>query len=249
MRAGSTLTASPITRRQFFVWLILLSLSALLAGAGMTYWLLAHYTAHLPLQNQTLNVAMPPDLPVRVDVINAGAADVATDPAPSESGIPVRLNETLNLKVSFDSMVPLRMEVRYHGEIPVKTTVPLNTTVSTRVLGVPLNLPVQGEIPLELKLPVDLKIPIDQPVRLRFTAPLSAQIDQVVHIPLRARLDARIQFADPIIPITVREAELGLPLNALSLSGPPLFGDAIVTLGPIAASTTDKNLPSVQGKN
>lgn len=203
------------------------------AGAAGAYWMLARYTAHVPLRDQSLEAILPPDLPVRVEVLSAQGA-AGAEGSDDAQGVPVRLHETLHLNADFDAEVPLRMTVHYRGEIPVKAQVPVNTQIQTRVLGIAMTLPIQGAIPLDLKLPVDLVIPVNQAVRLKFSAPVTARVDQVVHIPLRAELDTRIRFTDATIPIRVRRAELELPLKRLSLSGPALVGGGLWTFGPLA---------------
>jgi hypothetical protein len=212
---------SPI---RLIVLLLCVALAATAVGAFGAWWLTSNYTARVPLRDQSLQATLPQDLPLRVEVLRAGG----------DAGVPVRLKETLRLHVDFDAQVPLQFEVRYRGEIPIKTRLPLNTEVKTRVLGIPMTLPIQGSIPLDLQLPVDLRIPIRQPVRLKFSAPLTARVDQVVHIPLRAELETRAHFTDATIPITVREAELELPLNQLSLTGPAPIGSGRWTFGPLA---------------
>lgn len=212
---------------------------AAIAGAAMTGFVLVNYSARLPLRNQSLHAQMPPDLPVRVEVLGAQGVDDSG----SDEGVPVRLNETLQLQASFDAQVPLAMNVRYQGSIPVKANVPVNTEVTTRILGIPMTLPIEGTIPLDLSLPVDLDIPVKQTVRVKFSGPVSARIDQVVRIPLRAQLDTRIRFTDATIPITLRAADLEVPLGSLSLTGPTLLGAGTWTLGPVRNAAVE-NAPS-----
>lgn len=175
--------------------------------------------ARVSLAGQTLNVAMPADLPVDVEVIEAGPPRLPEPASSSASGVPVRLKETLSLVAHIDARVPLKTTVRYVGRIPIKASVPLNATVRTTVLGIPITAPVRGEMPIDLQLPVDLSIPIDQPIHLKLDAPITATIDQVVHIPLRANLKTRISFADASIPVGVTPSELTLPLAKIRLTG------------------------------
>jgi hypothetical protein len=230
-QARSLFAARPPSWKGIISLLLLTAVIAAAVGALIATLVVSGFTAHVPLLDQRLNIVMPPDLPVQVEVLQAGAPGAPPD---ASTGVPVRLNETLKLNVDFDTMVPLRMNVRYRGSIPVKTDIPINTQVRTRVLGVTMTLPIEGSIPLNLSLPVDLNIPIDQLVRLKFSAPLSGRINQIVHIPLRASLEARIRFADPLIPITVRQTELALPLRDLWLSGPTPLGGTPWKLGPMA---------------
>lgn len=188
---------------------------ALLSGAGGAWWVLHNGMAVVPLHDQALQAQLPADLPVSVSVLQGRGPGADDD----SRGIPVRLNETLKLNVDFDTEVPLSLTVRYQGTIPVNTMVPIDTTMDTRVLGIPMTLPINGEIPLDLDLPVDLTIPISQPVRLAFTAPITARVDQVVHIPLQAELETRIHFGDTPLPLRLQHSVLALPLDRLWLTG------------------------------
>lgn len=205
--------AAPARWRRIIAFLFLMTLFSALAGAAAAIYLIRHLTAHVPLHDQPLKIVMPDSLRVQVRL---AAGDSPEGVAP---GVSVRLNEELKLEVAFDTLVPLKLNVRYRGEIPVRANIPIKTNVTTRVLGVEMTLPIEGSIPLDLSLPVDLNIPIDQQVRLKFTAPVTARIDQDLHIPLGASLDARVQFEDPRIPVMVEDSELALPLRDLRLSG------------------------------
>ncbi len=204
----------PARWRRVVALLVLLTVLAAAAGAIAATFVVSRFTAYVPLDDQQLKIVMPDQLPVQVELL--------ADSTDAQPGVPVRLNERLKLEVAFDTMVPLKLTVNYRGAIPVRADIPINTTVRTRVLGVEMELPIEGSIPLDLSLPVDLAIPIDQSVRLKFTAPVTAQIDQLVHIPLRATLDAKVRFDDPRIPVTVEDTQLALPLRDLRLGGPGL---------------------------
>lgn len=206
-------------------WL-LSSLLMVAAGAGGAWWLLAHGIVHVPLHDQPMAVRLPDNLPVQVEVLQVRAADGGLS-----SGLPVRLNETLHLDVELDTEVPLELIVRYQGEIPVQTAVPVDTTMQTKVFGAPLELPVKGSIPLDLNLPVDLTIPIRQPVRLKFSAPITAHVDQTVNIPLSGTLDTRVRFDGTPISLHVSDSELALPLDRVWLSE----GDGGWRIGPLAS--------------
>ena len=187
----------------------------LLAAAALaSAWWLGRASIHVPLDGQQMRVRIPDTLPVRVEVLDARGLKARLD----ARGIPVRLNEQLNLNVKFDTDVPLKLTVRYQGQIPVQAEVPVDTTMETRLLGVSMRLPVKGRIPLDLSLPIDLTIPIEQPVRMKFSAPITAHIDQTVHIPLKAELDARIRFGEAPIALTVENSEFVLPLSAIDLN-------------------------------
>lgn len=189
---------------------VLLALACLLASA----WMLGRASVRVPLDGQRLQVRLPDTLPVQVDVIDARALSAGDA---KNRGVPVHLDETLRLDIAVDPEVPLALTVRYQGQIPVRTQVAVDTTMETRVLGLPMQLPVKGTIPLELDLPVDLTIPIRQPVRLQFEAPVTARLDQTVHIPFKAGLDAHIRFGDAPIALTIADGEFHLPVKAIGL--------------------------------
>lgn len=211
-------------RSRALVPLLLLGLLLMAAGAGGAWWVLSNGIAHVPLHDQSMAVRLPDGLPVRVEVLQAASA----------GGMPVRLNETLKLNIELDTEVPLELTVHYQGEIPVRAEVPVDTDIQTQVFGMPMELPIQGTIPLNLNLPVDLTIPIRQPVRLQFSAPITAHVDQIVNIPLSGILDARLRFEEErLIPLRIDDSELALPLDRVWLSG----RDPDWRVGPLTADT------------
>lgn len=200
------------------VWLALLL--AVLVGIAVgialgSAWVMERASVQVPLHGQQMQARITDTLPVHVEVLDARGMSAKGD----KRGIPVRLNETLRLDVDFDTEVPLALTVRYRGQIPVQAQVPVDTVMDTRVMGIAMSLPVKGNIPLDLSIPIDLTIPIEQAVRLKFTAPITARVDQTVHIPLKAELDARIRFGDVPIALRVEDSALDLPLRNLRVLG------------------------------
>jgi hypothetical protein len=197
------------------------------AGAGTAYWLLSRYTLHLPVQAQRLQVQLPADLPVEVEILPQAAAD-----APLQA-IPVRIDERFRTLVRVDTQVPVRMTVPFRGEVPVDITLPLKTRVKTRVLGIEMELPVEGRIPLQFNLPVDLSIPIDQTLPMRFDLPVTTRINQTVNVQVPTQQAARIRLREARLDVTVNDSEIAVPLAWLWLVGPGRDGEPAPQLGPL----------------
>lgn len=237
--AGTYRTSVSSLARQLGLILLVLAV-CLAAGAGGAYWVLARYSVHVPLHEQALQVSMPDDLPVSVEVVGAGDIGAAVA---DERGVPVRLDEYLDVNVMVDTEVPVNTEVHYRGSLPVKARIPVDTQMKTQLMGMDVMVPVQGTIPVDLALPVDLRIPINQAVKFKFTAPVRARVNQTVYIPVRAKLAARIRFDDPSLQIMVRQAQLALPLDQIWLTGPSPFGRGERALGPLSADTAPVPTP------
>jgi hypothetical protein len=210
-------TGGHVSWRDLLLFLLLVIAVSAAAGGATTWWLLAHFTARVPLANQAVALKLPPDLPVRVRITGAEVDDSAAGGPAETRTIPVRLRQRLRMKATIDSQVPVKTVVPYKGEIPVSTTLHLDTRIRTRVLGIPMTLPVKADVPLDLRLPVDLRIPVDQVVHLKFTTPVTADIDQVVQVPVPAVLDSRISFLDEPLRLRILEGELRLPLDRFSI--------------------------------
>lgn len=202
------------------------------AGAGAAYWVMLRYTLHLPLDTQRLQVRLPEQLPVEVEILPQETPGADTESLPLRE-FPVRISDNFKTVVRVDTRVPVRMKVPFHGEVPVNITVPVNTRVRTRVLGISMELPIEGQIPLQFRLPVDLVIPIDQILPMKFDLPVSTRIDQTVNVRVQARQAARIRMHDPSLSVTLQGGEFAVPLSWLSLTAPADNGDPS-RLGPLA---------------
>jgi hypothetical protein len=209
-------TAAVSWRGLLLVLLFLVVLSAA-AGAGAAWWVMLRFTLHLPLQPQQVEVRLPEDLPVQVEVAPQDPDSAADVPMQS---FPVRVNDTFRTVVRVDTRVPVRMRVPFRGEVPVNLDLPINTRVKTRVLGLPLEVPVEGVIPLRFSLPVDMVIPIDQVIPMKFDLPVRTHIDQTVRVQVQTRQTARIHLHDPTLAVTLQAGEIAVPLSWLSLVGP-----------------------------
>jgi hypothetical protein len=218
-----------VSWRGLLLALLLLVLLSAAAGAIGASWVLRYFTLHMPLQAQQVQVLLPDELPVAVEVVPQEAVAEAGTPTQE---FPVQVNDTFRTVVRVDTRLPVRMDVPFRGEIPVNLDLPVNTKVRTRVLGIPLELPVEGEIPLRFKLPVDLVIPIDQVLPMKFDLPVSTRINQTVNVRVRTQQLARIRLDDPRLSVILQSGEIAVPLSWLSLVGPG--NGAPAQLGPLA---------------
>ncbi len=213
--------------------LALVAVLAGTAGAGAAYWLLSRYTLHLPVQAQRLQVNLPGELPVEVEIQPQAATDGDT-----LQEIPVQIDEQFRTQVRVDTQIPVRMTVPFRGEVPVNITLPLDTRVRTRVLGMNLELPIQGQIPLRFSLPVDLSIPINQTLPMRFDLPVTTRIRQTVGVKVPTQQTARIRLRDPRLEVMVSDSEIAVPLAWLWLAGSGQDAGDLPQLGPLRAPTT-----------
>lgn len=218
--------------RSLLLALALFAVISAATGAGVAYWILMRYTLHLPLQTQRLNVILPEQLPVEVEILSQDEVTATGDDIALRE-FPVQINDYFKTVVRVDTQLPIRMTVPFHGEVPVNLTLPLDTKVKTRVLGINMELPIKGEIPLRFNLPVDLLIPIDQTLPMKFDLPVNTHINQMVNVKVRTQQAARIRLRDPNLAVTVQEGEISVPLSWLSLVAPASNGEA-QQLGPLA---------------
>ncbi len=203
-------------------------------AAGTAYWVIKRYTLHMPLDNQRLNVQLPEQLPVEVEILQQDNA-VMTD-ASEMRAFPVLIDENFRSRVRVDTRVPIRMNVPFKGEVPVDITVPVDTTVKTRVLGINMELPITASIPLRFNLPVDLVIPIEQTVPMHLDLPVNTHIKQQVTVRVQTRQAARIRLQEPVLEVDLQGSEIAVPLSWVSLTAPANNGNP-VTLGPMREET------------
>lgn len=119
-------------------------------------------------------------LPVTVDV---------------DQKIPIHLDEPLEVPVELHTKVNVDSEVELDADVPIRTELPIETKVQTQVLGLgSISIPIRARVPIDVVVPVKGRTRIkvtDMPIDLTKVAVgrLSA-----IEIPVRARLQARIDL-------------------------------------------------------
>lgn len=215
----------------------LILLGAMAGGALIGWWLFNHMDAHLLLQDQAVTIRLPKpvqvqaEVPQGLDVLLHGK--LATT-VPIDQSITVPISDTLHVVADFDHDVPIKMTVPIHQSIPVDQVIHVDSKVDVVVLGHTIRLPVKGDIPVMAQVPVSLDVPVDQSVRLRFSAPIDARLNQSLHVPVKTNVSTTIALSGQLhVPVqsaiqasvtiagpldaVLTHADLKLPLHTLSL--------------------------------
>lgn len=208
-------------------------------GGGMLagLWVFRNIDARLLLVDQPASVIIPEPIEVSADVLDNLDIDIDTSittTVPVDQRVSIPINETLKVMATFDSEVPIRMNVPLNDSILIDQVLDVDTVLKAELLGDTHDLPVRGKIPVKARVPVKLNIPIDQMVRLQFTAPVEARLKQALDVPLKvdiaATIPIRSQMSVPVksalkakvtIPepadIVIVRSDLRLPLRTLVL--------------------------------
>jgi hypothetical protein len=221
-------------------WIPAVLLIAAGGGALIAWFVISRVDLTLMLRDQLAMVVIEQDLmaTARVkDRLDLHLDETIKTQVPVDQPVTIPLDDTLNIIVHFDGEIPLKMDVRLQDSIPLEQVVELDTVVEAYLpeLGSTLKIPLRGKVPINTMVPVDLMVPINQPVRLKFTTPVTARIKQDLTVPLRTVIDAEVPIdaslkvpvlnelqARIIMPTTpsravITEADLTLPLRTLRL--------------------------------
>ncbi|MGH8456743.1 MAG: hypothetical protein ACRETW_06535 [Stenotrophobium sp.] len=216
---------------------LIILIGAICGGMLAGVWVFRNIDARLALKNQAATVVLPEPINVSADVLNN--LDILlntsiTTTVPIDQRIKVPINDTLHVIASFDSDVPIKMNVPLHQFIVINQLLDVDTVVKANLLGDTHDLPLRGKIPVYAKVPVDLNIPVDQMVHLKFTAPITARLKQALDVqlkadiattipihsemsvPVKSALQATITVPEPV-NIIITDADLRLPLHTLRL--------------------------------
>lgn len=214
-----------VSWRGLLIYHLLFLMIAAGSGAFGAYWLITRYDLKIPVSNQSVMIDLPEELQVDVELMEMSTLTKEELAEKDMVMLPLRLSDSLDLEVNIDTMLPLKMTVPYKGSMPVRTMIPVDTVVRTKLLGMPLEMPVQTVVPVDTYVDVDVNIPINQQVPLKFNAPVRAHIDQLVHIPIPAKQQARIRMEKAEMPITIQDSEFVMPLSGVGLRKPDAEGD------------------------
>jgi len=216
-------------------------LIAVVLGIAVAWWVLSNFSANLSLKDQPAIVQVVKSAPVKAEVLNN--LDILlkgnlTTVVPVNQEVTLPIKDTLNVMATMDNDIPIKMNVAIHDKILISQEVPVDTKVEVNVMGVKIRLPVRGNIPIKMEVPIDLNVPVNQPVRMKFTAPVAVKLQQDLRVPLktdiattiplnsqmsvpvREPLDALVTIPEPLDTIITR-ADLKLPLKTLGFSRNP----------------------------
>ncbi len=220
------------------IFFLAILLGAVAGGAVAGWWVFRNVDARLVLKDQPATVLLPEPLAVTADVLNDLSIEIDTSittTVPVDQRVKIPVEETLRVNASFDSEIPIKMNVPVKDYIVIDQLLDVNTVVKADLLGDTHDLPLRGKIPVKARVPVNLNIPVDQMVHLKFTAPVEAKLKQALDVPLKAdiaatipirskmnvpvksALQANIVVPDPA-PVVITEADLRLPLRTLRLN-------------------------------
>lgn len=219
---------------------LLLWAVVVLAGAAVGASLVFHHVireleARLLVTDADLLAYVDQTLEVDASVLNAldiQLNETVSTRVPVDTLLSVPVEEALVLDAVFDAVVPIRVDVPVNDVILLEQEVELDTTVEADLLGETFQLPLRGRFPIRAEVPVSLLVPIDQPVRLRFTAPIKARLRQKLAVPLQTEIVAEVPLQTamsvpvlndvmvtvdipraPPLPIRLQYADLLIPVG------------------------------------
>ncbi len=227
-------------RGALMLWLVLLAvlIGAAAGGALVALWVFRNVDARLLLSNQPAKITIDEKLQVTaraLDNLNIRLDDTIQTKVPVNQIITVPVKEQLNVVADFDGTIPIKMDVKVRDQIVLDQVLDLNAVIDAELLGDKLKLPIRGKVPVKAIVPVSLDIPVNQPVRLKFSAPVGVRVQQALTVPLVTVIDAAIPIqADLSVPVrsdipaeavftrdpidaTIVESDLRLPLRTLRL--------------------------------
>lgn len=200
------------------LWVILLALliGAVIGGALVGIWVFSNVNARLVIANERAKVIadepfrasarVTEDLRIRID-------ERITTSVPVDEQLSLPVRDPLNIIAEFDAEVPIQLDVRVQDEISIDQVLEVDTVIEAKVLGDWQKLPIRGKIPVKATVPVDLLIPVDENVRLQFTAPVTARLQDNLEVPLKTTINTTIPIQSEMsIPLlSDLEAEVTLP--------------------------------------
>jgi hypothetical protein len=239
----NTRSAGRDPRRERGAWVIWVALlvvlvGAIAGGALVGLWVFRHVDARLMLREQPALVTIDEKVQVTaraLDDLKIRLDDTIHTQVPVDQVIQVPVKEQLNVIADFDGVVPIKMDVSVRDQIVIDQVLDLNAVIDAELLGDEIKLPIRGKVPVKAIVPVALDIPVDQPVRLKFSAPVGVRVKQALTVPLKTVIDADIpiqadlsvpvksdiraeaEFGKDPIALTIVESNLRLPLDSLRL--------------------------------
>ncbi|WP_162932344.1 hypothetical protein [Solimonas sp. K1W22B-7] len=221
--------------KKMWIFVVVILLAAIAGGMLAGMWVFRNVDARLVLTDQPATVVLPNALAVSADVLNELEIEInssITTTVPVNQRILIPLTDTLHVQASFDSPVPIKMNVPVRDFIYIDQVLDVDAVVKADLLGDTHDLPLRGKVPVKAKVPVSLNIPVDQMVHLKFTAPVDVKfkdpldvllkadiattipIHSKMSVPVKSALKANITVPDPA-DIIITNADLRLPLRTL----------------------------------
>jgi hypothetical protein len=236
----SRLPTSSERRRQhggLWLWALVVLVGAMLGALLAFHLVIRQLEARLLVTDADLLVYVDQTLEVDASVLNAldiRLNETVSTRVPVDTLLSVPVEQALELDAVFDAVVPIRVDVPVNDVILLEQDVELDTVVEADLLGETFQLPLRGRFPIRAEVPIALLVPIDQPVRLRFTAPIKARLRQNLEVPLKTEIVAEVPLQtemsvpvlndvavtvtiprDPPLPVRLNYADLRIPVGDL----------------------------------
>ncbi|WP_410209427.1 hypothetical protein [Aquirhabdus sp.] len=225
------------SRKTLILLICLILIAAILGGMFASWFIFKHVDAKLLIQDQKATVELPPVFPARAKILNnldimlQGKIETV---APVNQTITVPIDDTLNILATFDSKMPIKMNIPIKDTIPLDQVIHVDSQVQVKVLGRYITLPLRGDIPIKTAIPIELNVPVDQDIDLKFTTPLKAKLKQSLHVPLKADIHTTIPVSgmmsvpvksdlettihiDQPLDMMIKRTELNIPLRTIKL--------------------------------
>lgn len=211
---------------------------SVLGGVLAGVWVVGNIDANLLLREQHATVRIPGVVPVKADILNDLDIELKGDittVVPVDQMVTLPIRDTLHVMATVDHDIPIKMNVAIRDTIRLDQVIKVNSKVEVDVLGTTLRLPVRGDIPIKADVPVTMNVPVNQPVRMKFTAPVAVDMQQALKVPLRTNISTTIPISSRMdVPVrsalnanvtipgpvdtVITKADLNLPLRTLGFS-------------------------------
>lgn len=210
-----------------------------LIGGVAGFLLYTRLILGIGLRNQPALLQLPPEIMVnarathKLPIRLRGTLDAAV---PIRQTIALPLAGTYAADVVMDAKVPLRFNIRYQGQVPVRAYADVNGTTDLVFKSVLIpKFKLKVRVPLDFILPVKLDIPVDTELAVNYRGPVQLTLDQTVAVPVDTVLHTRLKLdrdveapilanfnmrvRPPAAPLSVRvlKADLGVALRGLRL--------------------------------
>ncbi len=213
---GAGLKQKPQRRLPWLTWIAAAGVlaGALIGGVVVALWLYTHVVVHIQIRDQPLGVMLPDEFNAIAKVTNdlevAMDGQISTS-VPFQQDLTVPFRGRYDFDVDMRADVPVAFEVVYDGILPIDTAadVTIRTGINYKNLKSLRNLVIETSLPLKFPLPVKLNIPVKDTIDLRYTGPLSADINQDV----QTRVDTVLKTRLPINQTITTPVTAALPLT------------------------------------
>lgn len=209
--------------------------SAVIGGVFAGLWLYSNLVVHIEIRDQEVSATLPEEFTAIAEVTNELVVDMKGEieaTVPFNQPLTVPFNGRYDFDVELQANVPVKFEVEYDGILPIDTVadVTIVTSINYKNLKALRNLKIDTQLPLNFPLPVKLNIPVEDVIDLRYTGPLSADINQnlrtTVNTVLKTKLPIDQTVRTPVtaaLPLTVfpDKEQVRLLLSTLDIALQP----------------------------